>query len=98
MDQIVLYAHVLHDINGGPNYKELCRQAAQLMKKRKRDNQKSTSTLVSRANLLISNKKYTTKRPTGTQQISKFITMLSQVDVLYKKRSIGQREFHEAFT
>ena len=98
MESIVKYAQELHKINGGPNYEELCKQALRLAKKRKRDRRNNGNAIVSRCRLLIAPSQYTVVRPSGTQQIKKFVDMLSQVDVLYKKRSIGQREFHEAFT
>lgn len=98
MDSLVSWSQELHHRLGGPNYHALCSSSCSLLKKRKRDVSSSGSGLVSRYQLLGSLHKYSSPTMDGMFRLKQFRGLLEKIDVLYKKRSIGQRDFHDAFT
>ena len=92
MDQLSLWAQELHDRLGGPNFSRVAQCALQLTKKRRRDNAPASTGLVSRNMLMISSQKYVSPVMSGMSRLKKFLKLLQDIDVLYKKRSIGQRD------
>lgn len=88
----------LHKRLSGPNYHALCKNSCSLLKKRKRGASSSASGLVSRHQLLGSLHKFSSPTMDGMFRLKQFRGLLEKIDILYKKRSIGQRDFHDAFT
>lgn len=88
----------LHERLGGPNYASVAASALKLSRKRARDEGPSESRIIRRSQLMHSMNQYQAKRLEGRVRLERFRGMLRDVDRLYKDRSLGQREFHEAFS
>ena len=97
MDNLAEWARELNARLSGPNYAAVCHKAFSLQKKRKRSQTASSRRLVTRS-MLVSGKQFLSPVMGGMQRLKQFRSLLEQIDVLYKKRSIGQRDFHDAFT
>ena len=98
LDNLSEWAGELHCRLKGPNFSALCKKASHISKKRKRERSESTSLLVPRFSLVSGKSKFVQRTNSGLSRLDGFLDTLRQLDVLYKKRSIGQRDFHEAFT
>ena len=91
------WATELHARLKGPNYTQLSQKASSLASKRKREVEQSSGVLVPRYALVSQAGKFTDRTNSGAVRLKNFLKSLQMVDMLYKKRSIGQRDFHEAF-
>ena len=91
------WATELHARLKGPNYTQLSEKASSLANKRKREVEQSSGVLVPRFALVSKSSKYIDQTNSGATRLKNFLGSLRMVDMLYKKRSIGQRDFHEAF-